>query len=110
MRGTLAKHWNGWTLAACLALVLGATAARAQTLPQGFSLDIIVNDLEFPTAVVFTPDGRMFQNERLTGNVRVIEAGALVAEPRFPPILNDFVCLRMNQKRFDGRLRFVWRV
>jgi len=31
-------------------------------------------------------------------------------EPRFPPILNDIVCLRMNPKRFDGRLRFVWRV
>lgn len=34
----------------------------------------------------------------------------LQAEPRFPPILNDIVCLRMNHKRFDGRLRFVWRV
>ncbi len=34
----------------------------------------------------------------------------LRAEPRFPPVLLDFVCLRMNAKRFDGRLRFVWRV
>lgn len=34
----------------------------------------------------------------------------LHAEPRFPPILNDIVCLRMNPKRFDGRIRFVWRV
>jgi len=35
---------------------------------------------------------------------------ALGVEPRFPPVLNDVVCLRMNNKRFDGRLRFVWRV
>jgi hypothetical protein len=35
---------------------------------------------------------------------------ALAAEPRFPPILNDVVCLRLNPNRFDGRLRFVWRV
>ena len=35
---------------------------------------------------------------------------ALGAEPRFPPVLLDFVCLRMNAKRFDGRLRFAWRV
>lgn len=35
---------------------------------------------------------------------------ALRAEPRFPPVLLDFVCLRMNAKRFDGRLRFAWRV
>lgn len=34
----------------------------------------------------------------------------LAAEPTFPPVLNDIVCLRMNNKRFDGRLRFVWRV
>lgn len=34
----------------------------------------------------------------------------LAAEPRFPPVLNDIVCLRMNPKRFDGRLRFAWRV
>lgn len=31
-------------------------------------------------------------------------------EPRFPPVLNDIVCLRMNPERFDGRLRFAWRV
>jgi len=35
---------------------------------------------------------------------------ALGAEPRFPPVLNDIVCLRMNPNRFDGRLRFAWRV
>ncbi|MBY0400707.1 hypothetical protein K2X89_10455 [Myxococcota bacterium] len=34
----------------------------------------------------------------------------LRSEPRFPPVLLDFVCLRMNAKRFDGRLRFAWRV
>ena len=35
---------------------------------------------------------------------------ALAEETRFPPVLHDIVCLRMNNKRFDGRLRFVWRV
>ncbi len=35
---------------------------------------------------------------------------ALVLEKRFPPVLNDVVCLRMNPKRFQGRMRFVWRV
>jgi hypothetical protein len=35
---------------------------------------------------------------------------ALLSEPGFPPLLRDIVCLRMNDKRFDGRLRFVWRV
>ena len=35
---------------------------------------------------------------------------SLEAAPRFPPVLNDIVCLRMNPKRFDARVRHVWRV
>jgi len=46
----------------------------------------------------------------LSRDLAEVLKGALVAEPRFPPILHDVVCLRMNPKRFDGRLRFVWRV
>jgi len=46
----------------------------------------------------------------LSRDLAEVWKAALGAEPRFPPILHDFVCLRMNPKRFDGRLRFVWRV
>ena len=46
----------------------------------------------------------------LTRDLAEVLKKALYAEPRFPPVLNDIVCLRMNPKRFDGRLRFVWRV
>jgi hypothetical protein len=34
----------------------------------------------------------------------------IIARGPFPPVLRDIVCLRMNPKRFDGRLRFEWRV
>lgn len=34
----------------------------------------------------------------------------LRSAPSFPPILRDVVCLRMNPDRFDGRMRFAWRV
>ncbi len=46
----------------------------------------------------------------LTRDLAEVVKATLSAEPRFPPVLNDIVCLRMNPKRFDGRLRFVWRV
>ncbi len=36
--------------------------------------------------------------------------GALSVAPDFPPILRDVVCMRMNPDRFDGRMRFDWRV
>lgn len=35
---------------------------------------------------------------------------ALLTSKSFPPILRDVVCLRMNPDRFDGRMRFEWRV
>jgi hypothetical protein len=46
----------------------------------------------------------------LTRDLSEVLKSTLAVEARFPPILNDIVCLRMNPKRFDGRLRFVWRV
>lgn len=46
----------------------------------------------------------------LTRDLAEVLKTTLEADPRFPAILNHIVCLRMNQKRFDGRLRFVWRV
>jgi hypothetical protein len=46
----------------------------------------------------------------LTRDLAEVVKTTLQAEKRFPPILNDIVCLRMNTKRFEGRLRFVWRV
>ena len=46
----------------------------------------------------------------LSRDLAEVLKSTLCAEPRFPPILNDIVCLRMNPKRFDGRLRYVWRV
>jgi hypothetical protein len=46
----------------------------------------------------------------LTRDLAEVLKTTLAAETRFPPILNHIVCLRMNPKRFDGRLRFVWRV
>lgn len=46
----------------------------------------------------------------LSRDLAEVLKGILSSEPRFPPVLNDIVCLRMNPTRFDGRLRFVWRV
>jgi len=60
-------------------------------------------------------DDELEPNERrplceLSRDLAEVLKRALVADPRFPTVLNDIVCLRMNPKRFDGRLRYVWRV
>lgn len=42
----------------------------------------LVTEAEFPLALSFAPDGRLFFNERFTGNIRVIDAeGQLLPEP-----------------------------
>ncbi|MGZ8571145.1 MAG: PQQ-dependent sugar dehydrogenase [Actinomycetota bacterium] len=49
-----------------------------------------VGDIDFPTNMVFAPDGRLFFTERETGRVRVVTAaGDLVAEPFLTlPVIN----------------------
>jgi len=68
----------------------------------------------FDLALVLWDDDQTTDPRRplceLTRDLAEVLKVALQNEPRFPPILNDIVCLRMNNKRFDGRLRFVWRV
>lgn len=46
----------------------------------------------------------------LSRDLAEVLKATLEAHPGFPPVLNDIVCLRMNPKRFDARMRFVWRV
>ena len=68
----------------------------------------------FDLALVLWDDDEVPDERRplceLTRDLAELLKQVLGAEPGFPPILNDVVCLRMNNKRFDGRLRFVWRV
>ena len=46
----------------------------------------------------------------LTRDLAEVLKRAFASEKRFPAVLNDLVCLRMNPERFQGRMRFVWRV
>ena len=68
----------------------------------------------FELALVLWDDEEVPDERRplceLTRDLAELLKQVLASEPGFPPILNDIVCLRMNNKRFDGRLRFVWRV
>jgi len=67
------------TIATALVLTLGAGAARAATLPAGFS-ETFVSGFSSPTAMAVAPDGRVFVCEQ-GGDLRVIKNGALLATP-----------------------------
>jgi len=42
---------------------------------------LVFQNLEFPVALAFAPDGRIFFNEKNTGNIRVIQTGAILPTP-----------------------------
>jgi glucose/arabinose dehydrogenase len=46
-----------------------------------FRVEVFVGSLDFPVAMAFAPDGRLFFNELNTGNVRIIQDGVLQAQP-----------------------------
>ena len=65
--------------AAVLALALAAPSQGA-TLPTGFAETQVATGLAAPTAMSFSPDGRLFVTEQ-GGRLRVIKNGALLATP-----------------------------
>lgn len=65
---------------AILYLLLAAAAARAATLPSGFSETRVTGGLSEPTAMAFAPDGRLFVAEQ-DGDLRVIKDGVLLPTP-----------------------------
>jgi glucose/arabinose dehydrogenase len=72
-------------LAACAALAaLGAASAAAVTLPSGFRDDLVFADLQEPTTLRFSPDGRVFVAEK-AGKVLVYDS---LADPT-PTVFAD---------------------
>ena len=67
---------------ALVALVLGCAGEcpTALALPPGFIDELVAGGLRAPTAMAFTPDGRMFVTEQ-GGAVRVIDGRRLLPDP-----------------------------
>ncbi|CAN5167276.1 hypothetical protein BH18ACI2_BH18ACI2_01390 [soil metagenome] len=68
---------------ACSSPPPGRGAGEVESAPQSaakFRVETVVDNLEVPWAIVFTPDGRMLFTER-PGRVRVYENGWLRPEP-----------------------------
>jgi len=66
-------------MAACAGLALGGVA-RSATLPSGFAELQVATGLASPTAMAFSPDGRLFVAEQ-GGRLRVIKNGTLLPTP-----------------------------
>lgn len=71
-------------IALLLILSLNSVAQSSETFTAGgvtYTIEKLIN-ADYPVALAFTPDGRLFYTEKITGNVRVISTdGVLQAEP-----------------------------
>ena len=61
-------------------LLLGGLSLRAATLPPGFTEVQVAGTLDEPTAMAFSPDGRLFVCQQ-GGALRVISNGSLLPTP-----------------------------
>jgi glucose/arabinose dehydrogenase len=86
-------------LAVCLALILASVEyATAATTPPGFK-DSLVTSVPSPTALAFTPDGRMLITTQ-PGQLRVYEGGTLLSKPALA--LGSRVCTNSGERGLLG--------
>lgn len=77
MPPTLARFFVAFSL---LTVTLGCGGGSSVNA-AGFSAEVFIPNADFPTAVRFSPDGRMFYTEKNSGNVRIVENGSLLSQP-----------------------------
>jgi len=71
-----------------LILIAFSSVVTAATVPNGFTDTQVVTGLSNPTAMEFSPDGRLFVCEQ-GGNLRVIKNGQLLAQPFLSVTVNS---------------------
>ena len=66
-----------------LTLIAGPMAVLVSAPPVAAAGQVYtyMTGLDWPIALAFSPDGRIFFAERLTGNIRIIKGGAILAIP-----------------------------
>ena len=78
------KQWRSVCSQFCFLLFLvglllaASSNALAISLPAGFSSELFVGGLNYPTTIAFAPDGRLFIGQK-DGRVRVFQNGILLA-------------------------------
>jgi hypothetical protein len=96
---------------ACLAEM--SPGAQIERLNEHFFLGLLGSRPSFDLYLVLRDHWQRDEKtalEQLTRDLAEKLKAAIKQHTSFPDILRHIVCLRMNAERFDGRLRFDWRV
>ncbi|MEX0991686.1 MAG: PQQ-dependent sugar dehydrogenase [Actinomycetota bacterium] len=71
---------RAFAAAAVFALHPGGASAQAPA-PDTVAPQLVADDLEFPTNMAVSPDGRVFFTEKDTGRIRIMEDGKVLEAP-----------------------------
>lgn len=79
-----ARLWL-WAITTSLALSScgGGSSSEAPNGPLPLATQVVSSNLSLPISIAFAPDGRIFFSEFFTGQIRVINNGALETTPFF---------------------------
>lgn len=98
-------------LLACLAEI--APAAQLERMNREHFMGIANESTLYDLNLVLwdrSDEPEMTPISQLTRDLAENVKRAICESDRFPSILRGIVCLKMNPERFDGRMRFDWRV
>src|SRR5690242_13025974 len=70
----------GWVVLFLLGLSRFPTVQADPQLPSGFVVSLVAANVTGPTAMEFSPDGRLFVSQK-SGLLRVIKDGVLLPQP-----------------------------
>lgn len=79
----------------CLTLLLaiaanhGYSQGKARVAVSRYVVETFLSPVEFPVAMAFAPDGRLFYTEKNLGRVRVVENGVLLPDPFVTVIVDN---------------------
>ena len=87
---------NVFRFSLALTVILAATPSDslAISLPAGFTSEVVVGGLTYPTTIAYAPDGRLFIGQK-DGRVRVFQNGNLLAA--------DFVNISGEVNNYEDR-------
>ena len=75
------SHFLSRILIVAVLLSLSFQSFGSVTVKASPPIETLYSGLNFPVAFTFAPDGRIFYNEKNTGNIRVIQSGAVLPAP-----------------------------
>jgi glucose/arabinose dehydrogenase len=77
--GAMRRRWTLQVVLSSLISIGVSAVSLAQTIPAGFG-DVLIVNVPAPTALAFTPDGRMLITSQ-PGQLFVVQSGTLLATP-----------------------------